>query len=260
MLKIFDLKDEDYNKILPVINIHTCTQGEGKYAGVPHILIRLSGCNLNCQFSDWLCDTAYASWKPEKGTYTLNDIITFIISNPQIKHTMITGGEPTFNPNILIILCEILKTAGHFVTIETNGTIFVPTVADFLSISPKLKNSVPKIGTILPDTYVAREVTQQDQERHIKSRQNYINTKKMIDHHPDYQLKFVVSNDGDYEEIQNIQIELGAPNNKIYLMPEGITNEQLSKRRIPIIEKSIKLGYNYTDRLHVIAYGDVRIS
>jgi 7-carboxy-7-deazaguanine synthase len=259
-MKIFDLKDDEYDKVLSIIDIHTCVQGEGLYAGIPHILIRMTGCNLNCQFSDWLCDTAYASWKAEKGVYTLKDIISFIKKYPQIKHTMITGGEPTYNPGTLQVLCEILKTAGHHITIETNGTKFVPTVADFLSISLKLENSIPRVGTILPDTLVARKVTEADQRRHILARVNYNATKQMIQHHPDYQLKFVVSDDKQYKEIENIQEILNIPNNKVYLMPEGVTNEQLAKRRIPIIEKCIEMGYNYTDRLHIIAYGDVRIS
>lgn len=260
MLKFLDLKPEEYDKVLSVVDLFCIVQGEGLHAGTPHILIRTTGCNLNCQFEDGCCDTSYASWGAERGKYSLNDVISVIKANPQIKHTMITGGEPTYNKGTLTILCEILKSAGHFVTIETNGTLFVPTVADFLSISPKLKNSIPKVGTLLPDKLVARVVTAADRLRHEQSRVNYENTRKMIQYHPDYQLKFVVSDDEQYKEIKLIQKELGVPNDKIYLMPEGITNEQLAKRRIPIIEKAIELGYNFTDRLHIIAYGDVRIS
>ena len=257
---MLDFLKTDLSEIQELIDIHEVIQGEGKYAGIPHILIRMSGCNLNCQFKDWLCDTAYASWKAEDGQYSLLEIINFIEEYPQIRHTMITGGEPTYNPELLVNLCQILKAYGHHITIETNGTLFVPTVADFLSISPKLKNSTPRPGTMLPDTLVAREVTSGDRDRHELSRVNYRNTKNMIDYHSDYQLKFVISDESQFYEIEKIQLELGIPNDKIYFMPEGVTNEQLSKRRIFVIEEAIKRGYNYTDRLHIVAYGDKRIS
>ena len=57
----------NYTKKQPLGEMYTCLQGEGKYIGIPHILIRVSGCRLRCQFSDSFCDTPYASWKPEKG-------------------------------------------------------------------------------------------------------------------------------------------------------------------------------------------------
>ena len=87
----------DYNKNQPLGEAYTCLQGEGKYMGIPHILLRVTGCRLRCQFHDSFCDTPYASWAPEKGKYTLNDVIEFYEKNTHIKHTMITGGGPTIH-------------------------------------------------------------------------------------------------------------------------------------------------------------------
>ena len=42
----------DYNKTQPIGELYTCLQGEGKYIGAPHILIRVSGCRLRSQFQD----------------------------------------------------------------------------------------------------------------------------------------------------------------------------------------------------------------
>ena len=67
----------NYQKLQPIGELYTCLQGEGKYIGAPHILIRVSGCRLRCQFQDSFCDTPYASWKPEKGKFTLDDIVKF---------------------------------------------------------------------------------------------------------------------------------------------------------------------------------------
>jgi len=57
----------DWEKKIPVSELYTCLQGEGSLTGVPHILIRVTGCKLRCQFANSFCDTPYASWKPEKG-------------------------------------------------------------------------------------------------------------------------------------------------------------------------------------------------
>ena len=226
----------DYTKKQPLGEIYTCLQGEGKYIGIPHILIRVSGCRLRCQFSDSFCDTPYASWKPEKGKYTLMDVVNFYKSNPQIKHTMITGGGPTIHGELLQELCMIGDRYNHLVTIETEGSEFVQTKAHCISLSPKLSNSTPRPGTWMD--YANREVTEKDRQQHEKWRCNYDAMKKLIMEHEDYQLKPVISN--------------------VWLMPEGLTPEQLSDRRTWLMELCEQEGYNFTDRLHIIAYGDKR--
>jgi 7-carboxy-7-deazaguanine synthase len=246
----------DYTKKQPLGEIYTCLQGEGKYMGVPHILIRVSGCRLRCQFADSFCDTPYASWKPEKGRYTLMDVVNFYKSNPQIKHTMITGGGPTIHGELLQELCMIGKRYDHLVTIETEGSEFVQTQADCISLSPKLSNSTPRPGTWM--TYANREVTEKDKQQHEKWRCNYDAMKDLIDCHEDYQLKPVISSEEDLKEVKELQERLDIPNDMVWLMPEGLTENQLNERRVWLMELCEREGYNYTDRLHIIAFGDVR--
>ena len=211
----------DYNKNQPLGEAYTCLQGEGKYMGIPHILLRVTGCRLRCQFSDSFCDTPYASWAPEKGKYTLNDVVEFYENNKHIKHTMITGGGPTIHSELLKELCIIGKTYNHTITIETEGSEFVQTVGDLISLSPKLSNSSPQPGSYMP--YAKRKVTQKD-----------------------------------LDEVKELQHILDIPNNKVWLMPEGLVVEQLNERRRWLMELCTEHGYNYTDRLHIIAYGDTR--
>ena len=73
------------DKVLPINEIYTCLQGEGKLMGVPHILIRVSGCRLRCQFADSFCDTPYSSWKPEKGRFTYDDVHEFYQKHSHIR-------------------------------------------------------------------------------------------------------------------------------------------------------------------------------
>ena len=44
----------------------------------------------------------------------------------------------------------------------------------------------------------------------------------------------------------------------VWLMPEGLVEEELRKRRVWLMDICQKQGYNYSDRLHIIAYGDIR--
>ena len=246
----------NYQKLQPIGELYTCLQGEGKYIGAPHILIRVSGCRLRCQFQDSFCDTPYASWKPEKGKFTLDDVVKFYESKPRIKHTMITGGGPTIHPKLLQELCIIGKKFDHTVTIETEGSEFVQTVADCISLSPKLENSTPRPGTWME--YANREVTEKDKQQHEKWRCNYDAMEQLIHNHPDYQLKPVISCEEDLTEVDYIQDILDIPNDKVWLMPEGLTPEQLNERRVWLMELCEQEGYNFTDRLHIIAYGDKR--
>ena len=246
----------DYNKVQPLGETYSCLQGEGKYIGIPHILIRVTGCRLRCQFSNSFCDTPYASWKPEKGKYNIFDIIGFYEDHPHIKHTMITGGGPTLHPELLQELCKIGKDYEHTITIETEGSEFVQTRGDLISLSPKLSNSTPRPGTWMP--FANREVTEKDKQQHEKWRCNYEAMEQLINNHPDYQLKPVISDEEDLVEVKELQKILGVPNDKVWLMPEGLVEEELNKRRRWLMELCTEQGYNFTDRLHIIAYGDTR--
>ena len=106
--------------------------------------------------------------------------------------------------------------------------------------------------------YTNREVTLKDKQQHEKWRCNYHAMKELISSHPDYQLKPVISREEDLDEVKILQGVLDVPNNKVWLMPEGLVEEQLNDRRRWLMELCGKEGYNFSDRLHIIAYGDMR--
>jgi len=213
----------------------------------------------NCQFSDSLCDSAYTSWYPEEGKYSLNDIKNLVNENPQINHAMITGGNPSFHPDILQDLVNLFKDEFYYVSIEDNGTQYVYiNNLDFVTLSPKLKNSVPVLNTKIEiQKGIFSTVAQNRIDRHNKWRTNYESMQLWINNY-DYQLKFVITEESQLIEIESVLKILKVSKKYVYLMPEGVTPEQLSKRRRWLMELCIKHGYNYTDRLHVIAYGTKR--
>lgn len=248
----------DYSEIQPIIDLHTCIQGEGMKVGVPHILIRTSGCNLRCTFKGSICDTAYSSWNPEKGKYSLNDVVDIIIMNPQIKCMLITGGEPTLHPELLKSLIAIGRAHGLSISMETNGTIprsdvlDGDTYVDVVSISPKLKSSVPSSGEFA--------------EKHAKTRENIPAIVSWIMESKFSQLKYVVSSEDDIKEVERQvrKIKKEVTNLDpfqpliVYLMPEGDTEEKLAEKRKWLAQRCIDLGYFYSDRLHIIIFGDKR--
>ncbi len=44
---------EDYNKILPIVELYTCVQSEGSRAGRPTVAVRTTGCTHRCYFGEW---------------------------------------------------------------------------------------------------------------------------------------------------------------------------------------------------------------
>ena len=117
---------EDYNKVLPIVELYTCVQSEGSRAGRPTVAIRTTGCTHRCYFGEggW-CDSWYTSIHPGKGTYTFNDIIKIYDENPTITEMMLTGGSPTMQPDLCNELTHFANERGIFITIETEGSHFV---------------------------------------------------------------------------------------------------------------------------------------
>lgn len=263
--------------MLPVVELFTSIQGEGKYIGIPSHFVRVSGCNLRCVFKDSICDTSYTSFSPDKTPYRsdmefYDEFFEECHKYPKVKHLVITGGEPLLYRDDLEKFLKYIKKEGLnlTVTIETNGTQkpLSRELVDLYSISPKLSTSV---GT--PGIYHGVEVTDSMIKRHDKSRINIENLTSIITGSNDYQLKFVYSNRDCIDEIKDIESQLikysekidevsrGIVlniNNHIMLMPEGINNNQLGVHREEIVRECIKNGWIMTDREHIIIWGDRR--
>jgi 7-carboxy-7-deazaguanine synthase len=244
------------------INVTECIpviQGEGKYTGHPSFLIRTSGCNLNCQFKGSLCDASKESWNHNNTTnklFSLDDIDQVIKKYPHIKKVFITGGNPTTNAKMFLSIVDVCQSNCLEIHIEDNGTQFnldFIREIDFVSLSPKLKNSIPVTGSYAKE--IGREVTEADRKIHVKNYRNIESLKQWIINF-DYQLKFVVSDAEELQEIEDLIDEIGADRSKVYLMPEGATRDQLESRRKWVYETCLELGYNYTDRLHILVYND----
>src|SRR4030095_12240431 len=112
----------------------------------------------------------------------------------------------------IVPLAEALKAHGHHISIETAATVFKPLPLDLASLSPKLSNSTPW------DRDGGRFAA-----AHEKQRINVPVIQQFINASPDFQLKFVVSDEKDLTEIHALLDQLkGWQPTDVLLMPEGI--------------------------------------
>lgn len=226
---------------LRIAEIFTSLQGEGIWMGVPSTFVRVSGCNLRCTW----CDTPYASWNPEGPTIAL-DAILAKVSESDIRHVVLTGGEPMLSEPIEE-LTRGLRKRGKVITIETAGTVFREVECDLMSISPKLANSTP-------DTESGWH------ERHETTRLDREPLRRLIEAY-DVQLKFVVDPDRpeDFAEIDDILAGLPRVEpDRILLMPEGTDSAILHQRQRALVAFCLQRGWRLAPRLHVDLFGHTR--
>jgi 7-carboxy-7-deazaguanine synthase len=216
-------------------------QGEGRNVGKPSIFIRLAYCNLKCEW----CDSFY-TWQPEyvndkeKPDWVyISTIIEEIQKHYYCKNIVITGGEPLLFQQNLLNLLSILYRKDYRIEIETNGTILPMLMHDhfYFNVSPKLSNNIAdSIGKRI--------------------------NKEALTFFSSYEraiFKFVITKEEDWEEIrEDFIIPFDIPLSKIYLMPEGKTEEELSQKRLQVVNLCLEKNVNYIDRLQINIWGTKR--
>jgi 7-carboxy-7-deazaguanine synthase len=215
-------------------------QGEGVLTGVPSVFVRVSGCNLRCEW----CDTPYTSWNPEGREMSIDQIVAEV-SRHGASHAVVTGGEPMLFGEI-VDLTRRLKEGGLHVTIETAGTVYQPAPADLMSISPKLATSTP----------YQREGGKWAAQHERLRYQPEVLRRLMREY--EHQLKFVMTAPEDLAEIEKILRETGAERSRVVLMAEGVTPEALRERARWLVQLCQREGFRYSPRLHIELWGNER--
>jgi 7-carboxy-7-deazaguanine synthase len=232
-------------------------QGEGVSMGAPAVFVRLSLCNLHCIW----CDTDHTwnfegtPWKHEKDAiqgyakHRKEDVILEMgvaeiagkVSGFGCRRVVLTGGEPLLQEDGLVELMASLREDGEewFFEVETNGTKmpgegFLAAVGQ-MNVSPKLANSGMSAELRLKPDVLS----------------GLAGTGKAW-------FKFVVQGEADISEILELLETAGIPGERLILMPEGRTVEELDKTAGWLAERCRDLGFRFSDRLHVRLWGDRR--
>ena len=183
---------------MKVNEIFKSVQGESSWQGLQCIFIRLSGCNLRC---NW-CDTKYAY---ENGNeMSVDEIINNVgaglapaqIIDRAIPHICmcgiaptlveITGGEPLLQEEVYELVDKLLSK-GYKVLIETNGSLPVDRI---------LTGVIRIIDIKCPGSGMSDKV--------------YWNNLKKL--RPTDEIKFVLSDEIDYEWAKEVIKKYDLPN------------------------------------------------
>ncbi len=233
-------------------------QGEGRNVGLPSVFVRSSLCNLHCRW----CDTDYTwNWEgtpfrhdrdeePGYAKYRREDQIVELPVEAIVERAasfgcrnfVFTGGEPLLHEEDWVALMAGLRDrvgdACHF-EIETNGTRMPGAgfleLIDQLNVSPKLANSGMK-----------RELRIREPVLESLARTGLAD------------FKFVVDSEDDLAEVLEIVTAIGTDPGRVFLMPRGISVDQLDERAAWLVGQCQERGFRYSDRLHVRLFGSRR--
>lgn len=98
-------------------------QGESTYSGLSCFFIRLTGCNLRCNY----CDTEYA-YSGGKETSITKLVETWQDSGAVIAE--ITGGEPLLQEGFVELATELRDCSERHLLVETNGSQDIGIIPD----------------------------------------------------------------------------------------------------------------------------------
>jgi 7-carboxy-7-deazaguanine synthase len=242
--------------------IYPAIQGEGPTMSQLCVFVRLSMCNLSCNF----CDTSYTwyfkgltenkehkySLPCDKKKFALEmsvedvEIAIRKAAGP-IRRVIFTGGEPMLQQKAIREVMDLLRRDGEnwIFEIETNGTIcLMPELVGMftnINCSPKLASSgneeILRNKTKVIQQFLSETATTQVSFKFVIGQKTHLE---------------------DFKEIRRWMKEHLVPKNLIYLMPEGITPKQIKDGTIFLFNNYRQYGFNITTRLQVLVYGKKR--
>lgn len=136
--------------VLSVENAFFTLQGEGPYAGMPALFIRLSGCNLACYF----CDTQFETGEGRAVEHVMADILAKFTPE-QRRFVVLTGGEP-LRQNWSRLAKQLLANGTRLIQVETAGTCWQEDLEPLMKsirlvCSPKTPKLHPRIAQLCQD-------------------------------------------------------------------------------------------------------------
>ncbi len=235
-------------------------QGEGPSTGQPAFFLRLGACNLNCYWCDtpytWVFDDRHVSLHGEGRKYdptaelkrvTIHDAADQVLAS-SAPLLVITGGEPMLQQCAVALLFDEVHSRDSTIRfeIETAGTIPPRELKDTLAES---------YGQIRYNVSLKLAGSRNELER--RRVPEAINELKRYDS----VFKFVITPNlfaEDLAEVSELIDEFELPGERIWLMPEGRTAEEVTDGLHVLAPIALRNGWNLTARTHIYIYGDKR--
>ena len=220
--------------MIKLIEVANTWQGEGPNTGRQMLITRFKHCNRRCDF----CDTWIKMTSSIEGSYSIDDI------NAALKKTkalMITGGEPTLQTEKIKHLEHTLhmleKCEYQLANIETNGHMIDMLIFEI----DRMKLDQSKINIMW-----SPKIFNENDYNIEKSRIGTVICNPMV------YVKIVVDgNEWSNKFIKEISSRCG-DKNKIYLMPLGVTKEEIAGNWDNCVDMADKYNTNISSRLHIM--------
>jgi 7-carboxy-7-deazaguanine synthase len=205
-------------------------QGEGPSVGTPAHFVRLQGCDVGCHW----CDSKY-TWAFEGGREIgVDDVLEKVGALGDAPLLVVTGGEPLAQDGIFDLLNRAAARWNR-VEVETSGVVPPRFHHErlFYNVSPKLPSVTPRWS----ETW-----------RHASAWAAAAHTT----------FKLVVGDDPDLADALRLLAEHRIPAERVMLMPEGLTDEQVRAHAPAVIEACKRHGFRISPRLHIWLWGAKR--
>lgn len=204
-------------------------QGEGVNSGQRVSLFRFKACNRRCQY----CDTIIKMRAQQEAAYYIDDLQKIL--EGEKTNPLISGGEPTIERHFedTLKLINNLDYKG-FANLETNGYNLLGILE---KIDPSKKINISYSPKIFNDAELDEEI---------------INSKIFKDYENVY-YKIVYEDNKLIHYYLDILESLNV-HHRVFLMPEGITRENLIMNSGKVFDACEKYRFNFSSRDHII-YG-----
>ena len=205
---------------MKIYSIFRSIQGEGLMIGAPTVFIRTSGCPLRCTY----CDTPQAFDQGEE--MIVDDIVTDVLRYGT-ANVCLTGGEPLAQKDSFRLI-QRLVDEDFVVVVETSGAIPLDEMPCVENLSISMDIKCPSSGE--------------------EGRMVYENLELLG---PTDQLKFVISDDTDYEFAKKVLADY-RPKCEVIFTPVG------GRDLRELAEKVLKDGLRcrVLPQLHKLIWGD----
>jgi 7-carboxy-7-deazaguanine synthase len=212
-------------------------QGEGVNMGVVSTFLRVQGCTLECVWCDTLEVWRFGNEYTYEEIFALFESADLINKFKDGQNLILTGGSPLKQQvQLTEFIHAFISRYGFkpYIQVENEG-VLMPTpeftsLVDVWNNSPKLSNSEMKERARFKPEVI-----------------------KYLSSLPDSWFKFVITSKEDWAEICSTYLPY-ISREQIILMPEGVTQEELSKNREFVADMAIEHRVRYCDRLHVILW------